>query len=97
MEKIEEIKNRLAGYKQELRSEFGVKELGIFGSYVRKEQKEDSDIDVLVEFGGPVSLLKLVGLENRPTDSFGVKVDLIPRADIRPELKEKILHETIYV
>ena len=50
MRKLEEIKSILALHKQELRREYRVKEIGIFGSYVRGEQKKRSDVDILVEF-----------------------------------------------
>jgi len=47
---LEEIKNLLKEHKKILRKQFGVKELAIFGSYVKEEQTLASDIDVLVEF-----------------------------------------------
>ena len=97
MKTIEEMKGILAMYWDELRVRFKVKELGIFGSYVRGEEKEGSDIDILVEFEEPVSLLGLVSLENHLSDLFGVKVDLVPKGEIRPELKEKIIKEVVYL
>jgi len=51
----------------------------------------------LVEFEEPVSILGLVSLENHLSDLFGVKVDLVPKGDIRPELKEKIIKEVVYL
>jgi len=48
--RIEEIKRRIAEYKEELREKYKVKEIGIFGSYARGEQQETSNIDILVEF-----------------------------------------------
>lgn len=80
-----------------LREKYNIREIGVFGSYVRGEQKKKSDVDILVEFEEPVSLLKLVSLENYLTDFIGVDVDLIPKEDIRPELKERILKEVIYI
>ena len=50
---LEEIKEILSAYKEQLRERFGVKEIGIFGSYVRGEQRVDSDIDILVELPKP--------------------------------------------
>jgi len=97
MKTIEEIKETLTEHKEWLRACFKVKELEIFGSYVRREEKERSDIDILVEFEEPVSLLGLVSLENHLSDLFGVKVDLVPKGDIRPELKEKIIKEVVYL
>ena len=97
MKTIEEIKETLTEHKEWLRARFKVKELGIFGSYVGREEKERSDIDILVEFEEPVSLLGLVSLENHLSDLFGLKVDLVPKREIRPELKEKIIKEVVYL
>lgn len=97
MKTIEKIREILTSHWDELRDRFKVKELGVFGSYVRGEEKEASDIDILVEFEEPVSLLGLVSLENHLSDLFGVKVDLVPREEIRPELKEKIIKEVVYL
>jgi len=96
MKTIEEIKEILTDHKHELRDHFRVKELGVFGSYVRGQQKEKSDIDLLVEFERPVSLLGLVSLENHLSDLLRIKVDLVPKGDVRPELKEGIIKEVIY-
>lgn len=87
----------MASHKDELRGRFKVTEIGVFGSFVREEEKEGSDIDILVEFEEPVSLLGLVSLENHLSDLFGLKVDLVPKGEIRPELKEKIIKEVVYL
>ena len=75
----------------------GAKKISIFGSYVRGEATQVSDLDIIVEFEEPVSLLKLVSLENFLTDFIGMKVDLVPKEDIRPELQEQILGDVIYL
>ncbi len=54
-------------------------------------------LDVLVEFDEPVSLLWLVKVENYLSELLGVKVDLVPKKDVRPELKERILKEAVYL
>ncbi|MEK7241568.1 MAG: nucleotidyltransferase family protein [Planctomycetota bacterium] len=97
MKTFKEIKALLKQHKEELRKRFKVKEIGIFGSFIREEQRKTSDVDLLVEFEGPVSLLWVVRVENYLTDLLGVKVDLIPKEDIRSELKEIILAETVYL
>ncbi len=97
MKTLKEIEKILKENKAILAERFKVKEIGIFGSYVRGEQKEKSDVDILVSFYEPISLLKLVSLENFLTDLTGVKVDIVPKEDIRPELKERILGEVIYL
>jgi len=97
MKSLKEIKKILRNNFELLRENYKVKNIGFFGSYVRGEQEKRSDIDILVEFEEPVSLLKLVSLENFLTDFMGIKVDLVPKEDIRPELQERILGEVIYL
>lgn len=95
MKSLEEIRKMIRAHERELREQFGVRGLAIFGSYSRGEQTERSDLDLLVEFEKPVSLLSLVSLENRLADITGIKVDLVPQEDIRPELRDEILAEAI--
>ncbi len=97
MKTLEEIKEILNNNKEILRKKYKVKEIGIFGSYVRGEQRKKSDVDILVEFEEPVSLLKLVSVENFLKEIVGMKVEVIPKKDIRSELKEKILKEVVYI
>lgn len=72
-----------------------ISKAGIFGSYARGDQKEDSDIDILIEFKG--SLLDLVGLEMELKKVLNKKVDLLTYNGINPFLKEKILNEVISI
>ncbi|MFA5268633.1 MAG: nucleotidyltransferase family protein [Methanoregula sp.] len=80
-----------------LRDRYKVERIGIFGSWVRGDTHRGSDIDVLVEFSEPVSLLQLVSVENYLTDLVGIRVDGVPKEDIRRELKDRILSEAVYV
>ncbi|MEM2571216.1 MAG: nucleotidyltransferase domain-containing protein, partial [Thermoproteota archaeon] len=66
MKRIEEIKDKIEKLKPVLRERFRVKIIGVFGSYTRGEEREDSDLDVLVEFeeGAELSLLDFIRLEN---------------------------------
>ncbi|MDA8086405.1 MAG: nucleotidyltransferase family protein [Nitrospiraceae bacterium] len=97
MNELDKIKDILNKHRNELREKYKITEIGIFGSYIRGGQKNESDIDILVEFGEPVSLLDLIGAENYISDLIGRKVDLVPREDIRPELKQVILDEVVYI
>lgn len=97
METIDKIIDIFRMNMTEIKAKYGVSEIGIFGSYLRGEQGEGSDIDILVSFNKPISLLKLVNMENYLSELLGIKVDLIPKEDIRPELKEIILKEVIYI
>jgi len=70
-----------------------VKRAAVFGSFVRGEQKEDSDIDILVEFKGEKSLLDLVGLKIELEDALKRKVDVLTYNSLHPLLKDRILRE----
>lgn len=97
MRKIEEIKRKLEELKPSLKERFKVKNIGIFGSYVKGEEKEESDLDILVEFEEPISLLKFVSLENYLSDSLGVKVDLVMKRALKPRIGRHILEEVVNV
>jgi hypothetical protein len=94
---LEEIKRSLAVFKNELNKHYGVKNIGIFGSCVRGEQKPESDIDIYVEYEKTPSLLEIAGLENFLADNLHEKVDLVPEICIRPELRKNILSELVLV
>jgi uncharacterized protein len=97
MKTLEEIKQWLAQHRALLQERYKVRELGVFGSYVRQEQTETSDIDVLVEFSETPSLLKFINLENYLSDNLGVKVDLVHKAGLKPRIGERILAEVVYL
>lgn len=97
MKTLDEIKEILSKHKAEVQQEYKVRELGIFGSIVRGEQKKRSDIDILVEYSELPDLLKLIKLENRLQKLLKRKVDLIEKSGIRTELKEIILKEVVYI
>lgn len=80
-----------------LAAHYQVQSLGIFGSYVRREQHSDSDLDVLVTFYEPPSLLKFIALENYLSDLLGVKVDLVMQDALKPNIGRHILREVIRV
>ena len=97
--KLEEIKEILSRHKEKLREKFRVKEMGIFGSYVKGEHKERSDLDILVEFeeDAKLSLLDIVSLEIELSDLLGVKVDLVEKKNLKPYIGQRILKEVVYV
>jgi hypothetical protein len=97
MKTLEEIKDILKRHKEEVIREYKVKEIGIFGSIVRGEQKKRSDIDILVEYSELPDLLKLIELERRLQRILRKKVDLVEKHGIRPELKDRILKEVVYI
>ena len=76
---------------------YRVKTLSMFGSYVRHEQRPDSDLDLLVTFDQLPSLLKFIELENYLTDTLGVKVDLVMPDTLKPRIGQRILSEAVSV
>ena len=69
----------------------GVKSVALFGSFAKGDAGPDSDVDVLVEFGGPVGLLALVRLERELSEAMGRRVDLLTREAISPHLRDEIM------
>ena len=66
----------LREYMPELRRDYGVSSLALFGSYVRGEEQEESDLDVLVDFDRPIGMLAFVELGDRLSALVGKTVDL---------------------
>jgi predicted nucleotidyltransferase len=97
MKSLEVIKLDIKRYEDELSRIYCVNQIEIFGAYARGEQKEESDLDVLVEFNKPVSLLDVVGLEIFFSETLKIKVDVVLRRSVRSELKEIIFNEAILV
>ncbi|MFZ5822438.1 MAG: nucleotidyltransferase family protein [Chloroflexota bacterium] len=80
-----------------LAEEYHVAALEVFGSYVRREQRRGSDLDILVTFSQPPSLLKFARLENYLSDRLGVKVDLVMKDSLKPHIGQHILREVVPV
>jgi len=95
MKSLEEIKTILRENRDIIRVRYKAELIGLFGSYVRGDTHKDSDLDVLVEFYETASLLDHAALQNYLTDLVGIRVDVVPRKNIRKELKERILNETV--
>jgi uncharacterized protein len=94
---LDDIRRVLKEHKTEVRRKYRVLEIGVFGSYVRGEQKERSDIDILVSFSGIPDVFKYMELEEYLKRLLRRKVDLVRKEAIRPELKKRILKEAVYV
>jgi predicted nucleotidyltransferase len=71
----------------------GVIMVGLFGSYARGDQHPASDIDLLVRFRQPVSLLDMIALEQELADALKQPIDLVTEAALHPALKPAILHD----
>jgi hypothetical protein len=94
---MEEVKELLRTHAQTLRDKYGIRVVGIFGSYSRGTQKKKSDIDLIAELDRPISLLELVGAQIYLSEILQKKVDLVAKDDLREELKKEILDNTIYL
>ena len=97
MKKIEEIKKTLIKLKPFLKEKYKVKEVGIFGSYVKNKQKKRSDLDILVEFEEVPSLIEFIEMENFLSDKLKIKVDLVIKKALKPHIGKIILKEVIYL
>ncbi len=87
----------LKEHENVIKEKYHVKKIGIFGSFARSEAREDSDIDVLVEFeSGCKTFDNFMDLKFYLEDVFSRKVDLVTIEALRPQLKENILREVSY-
>ncbi|HPQ53772.1 MAG TPA: nucleotidyltransferase family protein [Spirochaetota bacterium] len=97
MKEIDRILRTLKTHKLELMKEYRIKQIGVFGSYVRGDERHDSDIDILVDFEKPVDLFRFLDLEERLSELSGKKVDLVSKNALKPYIGRQILHEVQYV
>ena len=97
MKTVTELKQTLQAQKPYLAEKYGVTEIGIFGSYVRGEQRSDSDLDILIELERPprISLIGLVELELYLSELLNIKVDLAIKKNLKPRIGKHILQEVI--
>lgn len=93
----EEIIGFLKNHKQEMQDRFGVVKIGLFGSYVRDEARDDSDIDIAVELSGDRLFRKFFALESYLTNGLNKKVDLGIESALKPLVRERIANEIKYV
>ncbi|MCK9581863.1 MAG: nucleotidyltransferase family protein [Methanoregula sp.] len=87
----------LRQHEPELKKRFGVATIGIFGSFIRGEERPDSDVDVLVSFRkGEKTFDNYMECKFYLEDLFGRKVDLVMKGAIKKRLKPLILGEVVY-
>ena len=90
---LQEIESILRSRQAELARTYGLATLGIFGSRLRGENSEFSDLDLLVEFERPIGFLRFLDLEERLCQWLGVPVDLVTRTALKPRIGQRILNE----
>lgn len=94
---LEEIKSTLRRIMPDIKELYKVKSLGVFGSYVRGEARQTSDLDLLVEFSQAPTLYELIRLESYLSELVGIKVDLVMKKTLRPYIGKRILEEVVAV
>lgn len=92
---IEDIKTILNDIRDEIQLEYRAEILGIFGSYARGEESNDSDIDILVRFSDEATLFDLVGLGNFLEERLGTKVDIVSERALRKEIEKEVFEEIV--
>ena len=95
MTKLDDLRKILQAHKEELNKKYGVSEIGIFGSYVKNEQNDASDVDILIDFNTSIDLLTFVNLKNYLSDLLKVNVDLVMKKALKPKIGQRILHEVM--
>ena len=90
---LDNVKESLVPYIDE----YGIVKAAVFGSYARNEQREDSDIDLLLEFNKSYDLIQLIHLKNMLEEKLGKKVDVIEYCALNPCFKEQALKEAVTI
>lgn len=94
--KVQDIISLLKEQKPFLKEKYKIKEIGVFGSFVRGEQDKNSDLDILIDKDEAIGLLKLASLQNYLSSLIGIHVDLVIKKSLRPHVVKDVLDEVIY-
>jgi len=94
---LEDVKKIIKNNFPFIKEKYGVKEVGIFGSFATGEQKKGSDVDILVEFDRSITLFGYVELKDFLEKQLKIKVDLVQKSGLKPLIKNSILKETVYL
>lgn len=97
MKTFEEIKNKLVKLKPLLKEKYKIKEIGVFGSYVKGKQRKKSDLDILVEFEEVPDLFTYIEIEEFISKKLNMKVDLVVKSALKPYIGRIILKEVKYL
>ncbi len=88
---------KLRRNRRKLEKRYAIKSLGVFGSYVRGEQRRGSDLDILISFNESPSLLGFIKLERDLSELLGIKVDLVMEDSLKPRIGKRILSEVVRI
>lgn len=91
--RFEKLLTKLKNMLPVLRTDFKVRTLEVFGSFLRGEEQKGSDLDLLVTFDEVPTLFRFIALENYLSDELGVKVDLVMKDSLKPSIGKHILEE----
>lgn len=97
MRRREELRDQLQALKPDLERDYHVSSMGIFGSVARDEQSAASDLDLVVSFDEPVSLLDVVRLEQELESRLGVDVDVVTEGSLKPRIGERVAEDLVEV
>lgn len=97
MTSLDAVKRCLTDQKSLLKNKYHISKVGIFGSYVRGEQRNESDVDVMIDYDEAPSLIALIEIENMLSDLLGMKVDLVTSKGLKPQLRQHLLDEVVYL
>jgi predicted nucleotidyltransferase len=92
-----EIIKIIRNSKPEMEFHYGVQQLGLFGSYLRENQRKNSDIDILVTFNRDIDLFDFLDLREYLESRLHIKVDLVMKSALKPAIGKRILSEVEYV
>ncbi len=95
MKSVQEIQSILIEHKPLLEERYGVKRIGIFGSFGRDEATAESDVDILVEFSRPVGW-EFIDVKEYLEEILGINVDLVTTGALKPQIKDRILREVVF-
>ncbi len=96
MKSLMDIKSTLSSHKQKLYEKYPIKSMAIFGSYARKEQTENSDLDVMVEFNDKIGI-RFIDLADEIETIIGLRVDLVSKKGLKEKYYKSIQSDLIYV
>jgi predicted nucleotidyltransferase len=96
MRTLQEIKSTLSNHKNRLFHDYPIKSMAIFGSYSRKEQNDNSDLDILVEFSESIGV-RFIDLAEELESIIGFRVDLVSKKGIKEKYLKSIDSDLIYV
>ena len=92
---LESVKRILKNQKSVLKTRFKIKDIGVFGSYARGEERPDSDIDILVEFTEPVGFFAFLDVEEYLEKILNNNVDLVTKKALKPKIGERVIREIV--